>query len=230
MEELKFFPYLVREFIQDSEIRKIIIRIYDCRTKAVVLIQLPYAQKYYNKKINKWKSGEAIEIPLFPDYEFITKLVKLKVISKVDKDIKFNPYTETCIQVENPKFIEKLYEWIKYPEKVFHYGLFSFNLATGEAYWVDSRAKFRKGRGKYQLFRAFLENPKHELSFYEILNITTGKMRKANKKLSQSELDKVHDAVRAIRKDLGIEKGMRLNENYIFPSGMAYTMLSGTVG
>ncbi|KKT39029.1 MAG: hypothetical protein UW22_C0002G0005 [Candidatus Gottesmanbacteria bacterium GW2011_GWB1_44_11c] len=128
----------------------------------------------YFKEYYSLHSDTPVRIPksVFdtPDYQLIEELTKNKVISS-DIGPDENESWFALTKIINKPLLKKCYQWVRdiLSGDVLNYGVFSLNLNTGEAYCLDNSTRLTPSRGLFHLLKAFMKNPKHELTLQEII-------------------------------------------------------------
>ncbi|MCL4384179.1 hypothetical protein M1116_01905 [Patescibacteria group bacterium] len=175
-DEKQGISYLLRKLILNEELGNVVRYIYEKRTEInTVSVYLPLA----NKRMNEIAENPNLHDEGFDscfekdDCLLIDELIRLQVLARPKE---FN-YCEdddgsfiATVVVKNPSFIEHLYEWINDKKLIISYGIFCLHTFTGEAYCLDNRYDFDTNDGLYRIFKAFLEEPTHVLSYLQIIN------------------------------------------------------------
>ena len=162
------------------------------------------------------------------DYRFLEELRKLRALrillkeSGFDTDI--NWYAR--IQINNPLVIERVYQWMQddRSKRILHYGIFSLNLYTGEAYCKDNQYIFDPHRGMFKIFKAFLENKKHELSYEEIYAINQNKAKEETGEVDSAIKLTAQQNIGDIKERLSMKGELA---KLFVPTGMSYMLHPG---
>lgn len=159
-----------------------------------------------------------------PDNNLLTELEKQKVLKLLS--VGGGEETFADVKILDPTAIEKLYEQTLMSEYFIHYGIFSLNTATGEAYCGDHQAKFYRHQSFYRVFKRFLSSDSHELSYFAIYS--------EQEKKSENTIRKSFDAKdltipsNQIIKDIRARLRMKGELSKLFqPIGKAYLLLPG---
>lgn len=169
--------YSLRQLAQNKDIQNIVLKLNEKKSsKDIVSVYLPLANECIckiaeNPNLRDQGFDSCYELS---DSKLINELIKIKVLSTTNDYV----FTEddggayvADIMISNPSFIEHYYQWIKDECHILNYGIFSLHTFTGEAYCMDNRYKFDTSKGLFRVFKAFLEEPTHVLSYIQIHNI-----------------------------------------------------------
>jgi hypothetical protein len=215
-------PYSLREFVRDEAIQRMARKLYESKEiKGPVRVYLPLAEKRFNviAEDPNHEDRDKIDELCFnlKDSQFIDELFRLKVLSKPEK-----PYLEdfeTAVTIEDPEFLDYLHHWLEDQALILNYGVFSLHTFTGEGYCHDNNYFFHTGKGLYRVFRAFLENPAHILTYGRIYQTFQGN----EKAISSYGSETINQIVGEIREKLAM-KG-KLSKLFL-PSNDSYFLRS----
>ncbi len=183
-------PYIFRSLLQDANVSALVLEIYEeakiSKGKFIYYpkniykcydIALNKAYKLsledYDKEINKCEKT--------PDNLYIKLLIKEKIIigkyeismSKYEKSVDDGHKVIEVEEIDMDRFREHV-EWIKDSSLIRNYEIFSLHTFTGKAYCLDSSCVFHTDKGLFRVFKAFIEEPTHILSFKQIFQIYHG--------------------------------------------------------
>ena len=166
--------YSLRELIRDEHIQSIVSDLYRNRTSKGVSVFLPLANERFNKIASdpEHEGVDNLDELCFhlDDTLLLDEFIKLNILS-VSKDCTDEDDDFTmCVRINDPEFIEHVYGWIKDKNLILNYGFFSLHTFTGEAYCLDNKYIFHTNKGLFRVFRAFLEEPTHILTYAKIYN------------------------------------------------------------
>jgi len=123
------------------------------------------------------------------------------------------------IKALNIALVKSIIRWVKQERFIIHFGIFSLNTFTGEAYCLDNKYLFKPGTGYYDLFKEFLVRKKHFVSFEEICLIQQQTFKDPNDRLSKSTFlpnekknnelaDLANQKIKYLKKKLNMKSGI----------------------
>ena len=169
--------YLLRKIILNNDLKYMVRYLYERRMeKEALSVYLPLA----NDRMNEIAENPELHDEGFDscfekdDSTLINELIRLKVLSR-PKEYNFSEDDDgsfiATVKVENPDSVEHFYKWIRGQDYIINYGVFSLHTFTGEAYCMDNRYDFDTSMGLFRVYKAFLEEPTHILSYVQIHNL-----------------------------------------------------------
>lgn len=218
-------PFSLRNLLRYKETQDIIAYLYKKRVdRDKFRIFLPLVTKNiidHFKKVNSQGYYRNEEIPDYcfdqHDSKLISELKRLGVLKIIIDTVMGDDDTWwSMVLIKNSLIIEEIYTWTKDIANILSYGIYSLNTLTGESYCGDYKTKFHPGRGLYKVFKAFFENPNHELSYKQILSIHHGE--------TESEVDKraVFEIINEIKDKLKMKGNL---SKLIIPTSETYKLL-----
>lgn len=218
-------PFSLRNILNYKEAQNIIAYLYKKReAKDKIRIFLPIVTKKINDHFEKVNAQDYYRNEEIPDYCFdqndlraIPELGKLGALKIIIEPVMDDDGTWwSVVLIRNSSIIEEIYAWTKDIAYILSYGIFSLNTLIGESYCGDYKTKFHTSRGFYRVFKAFLENPNHELSFKEILS------NHQDKPEPNDDSRAVHEIIVDLRKKLRMKGKL---SKLLIPTGKAYKLL-----
>jgi len=224
--------YRLRNLLSEKAVLGIIEFLYQKKSeKGVITVYLPLVTSRVSDYLEEvFKNGlEPSRIPDEccdqPDANLLSELGKQKVLEF--QSMGGSEETVAEVKILDPTAIEKLYEQALMSKYFIHYGIFSLNTATGEAYCGDHQAKFYRHQSFYRVFKRFLSCDSHELSYFTIYS--------EQEKKSESKIRKNYTAkdltipANQIVKDIRARLRMKGELSKLFqPVGKVYLLLPGT--
>jgi hypothetical protein len=198
-------PYSLRKLILDKEVHDVIIELNSKRNSTEpVTIYLPQSDKDFEDLMchpNRRETVDVNECFMNNDSYLIDELKRLGIITKKKDAYGWDDHTGSLygILINEPVFIEHLNEWVKDSDKIISYQVFSLHTFTGEAYCLDNRYDFDTNDGLFRIFKAFLQESSHELSYQQIINFYL------NDQVSDWDDLTVQQAIYRIKKRLGMK-------------------------
>jgi len=197
-------PYSVRSLLQVKQNHQIIFDLY----KSIKYNEVAYFFLYIvNESWNKiaedpyhegaddfWK-----KVNDFDDSRLLIELCKLKIISRKNESLVDDEFS-VCVEVEIPKYIEKFHYWLEDERLILNCGMFSLHTFTGESYCGNNKYNFHTSRGLFRVFKAFLTEPTHILTYNQIRSIfMDNPEEKADDRL------KIHQTIGEIKEKLNMK-------------------------
>lgn len=144
------------------------------------------------------------------------KAIKIKEISLGDNDRWF-----VTIKIKNIAIIEKINEWLSHIDNIINYGIFSLDTLTGEVYCRDNMARFHPSKGKFRVFREFINDENHRLSYKRIISKHEDKPEEKIE-IDSSFVIETNQIIKDIKKSLKMKD--KLSKLFI-PAGNAYKLM-----
>ena len=218
--------YELRKLLQNKGVRSVVINLHRQRNEKSIELTLPIASSHFDQLLDMQEADRFEECTSFADYKFIGYLLKSKILSPMEtKNDDFIPYTDVCVKINKTEFLGQLYEWVDCYDHILNYGIFSLNTLTGEAYCGDHKAKsrFDTFMRPFQVFRAFMKNENHEMSYEIIYQLATGKTMDKGQ-AQAADLSQIYQLIRDLRKKLRMKGEL----SKLFAStGTGYKLLQG---
>lgn len=162
------------------------------------------------------------------DYQLLEELQRLGILKILYQESGFDDNSSWIAHIKTISLsaMKKIYQWMQdnQNKRIFNYGIFSLNIYTGEAYCKDNQYIFRPHRGMFKIFKAFLENQRHELSYEEIYAISQNKAKEETEDADSAIKITVQQNIGDIKERLGM-KG-KLAKLFV-PTGMSYMLHPG---
>lgn len=215
--------YTLRQLAKDKNIQHIVKELNERKSsKDIIPIYLPLANECINKiaddpNLHEQGFNSCYELS---DSLLINELINIKVLS-TPNDYVFtendNGLFVADIIINNPDFIEHYYEWIKDADHILNYGIFSLHTFTGEAYCLDNKSVFPTDSGIFRVFKAFIQEPTHILSYNQINSVFI------NDDIQDPDSLVIQQAIYKIKKKLDMEGEFK---KLFLPSGNKYLLRS----
>jgi hypothetical protein len=173
-------PYTLRRLVMDKAIQGMVGELNEKKNaKGPISVYLPLANDQMNRICENQLLCEELggfdSCFNLDDSLLISELTNIGVLSHTANDNSYGWNDEDSslwgMEVNSPEFIEHLFNWVRDKDLILNYGIFSLHTFTGEAYCMDNRYDFDTSKGLFRVFRAFLEEPAHILSYIQIHNL-----------------------------------------------------------
>lgn len=197
--------FKLRKLAQNEIIKKMVSELNEKRHCTETVSAFLYlANEHFNEicsNPNRYEDrdeayGESFDLN---DSKLIKELINIKVLSKSEimmgDDDDFSAFFKIII----PEYIEHYYEWTKDSSLILNYGIFSLHKFTGEAYCQDNKYIFDTNDGLFRVFKEFLSEPTHILSYKKINDIFK------NDNFNEPDPLVVQQAIYKIKRKLGME-------------------------
>lgn len=229
-------PVSLQMLLRDERVRRVVEQLYKERDKSgEIFVYLPLVSSatnhYFGSEADYQRGNNSLPDYLFDndDTRLVEKFEELEILQDaggitMDEKRGF----VAMVTTQNPPAIKEIYEWMKKQDfsRFLFYGVFSLNTITGEGYCGDHKTKFHTGRTIYKVYKAFLENQNHALSFKTILSLYYDRPESEIKIDLQDKYRwrKVHETAVDLRKKLGMKGKL---SKLLITSGEEYILLPG---
>lgn len=199
-------PYSLRKLVEDKNIQNMIAELNEKKDeKGGISIYFPLANSCMNRialNPNLYEEGFDSCFKL-NDSLLVNELIRMKILSKSSDCYGWDDDTSSVygLVIEKPNYIKHLYEWAREINTILNYGIFSIHTFTGEAYCEDSEYTFHTSKGLFVVFKAFLAEPTHILSYKQIYDL----FQKSNKVKVDYYKEAVHQIIGEIREKLNMK-------------------------
>lgn len=229
--------YAFRSLLQDINVSALVLEIYkEAKISKGKFIHYPKnIYKCYDMVLNKVYElsledydKEINKCEKMSDNLYIELLIREKIIfgkygisiSKYEKSVDDGHKVLEVEEIDMDRFKEHV-EWIKDSSLIRNYEIFSLHTFTGKAYCLNNSCVFHTDKGLFRVFKAFIEEPTHILSFKQIFQIYHGGTSEAlTLKLTPQD---IYQIIGEIREKLQM-KG-KLSKLFL-PSGDKYLLKS----
>lgn len=164
-----------------------------------------------------------------PDINLVHELKRLKILKTIHVGGGENGDSIAIIRIIDVATIEELYELMTAVKHFLHYGIFSLNTVTGDAYCNSFQTRFHPSRGLFRVFKGFLDDSTdHKLSHIEILSRSDDEpedeIKTSEFYTETTTTMKANQIIKDIKRSLGMKRKL---SKLFRAAGKEYTLLPG---